>query len=1035
MNHCPSHQPPKVSALPTAVLVGKEYWRSLDELFDKPEYREWLEREFPNQASEWLGGTVSRRRALQLMAASLGLAGLAGCRRPDYPILPYTKTPESVLPGLPTSYATTIHRPGSAFPVLVETQEGRPTKIEGNPLHPWSQGATDLQAQAAVLDLYDPDRSREVMLTGQPSTWQAFDAFAETHISGLFERRGQGLHFLSEDVSSPALRLLREHLRQVLPEAVWHVHEAMGSENVDHGAALAFGKPLTPTYRFQNADVIVSLGSDFLGVEDGAVANTRAFAERRKVEDSLAPMNRLYVVENHPTTTGGMADHRLRLPASQLQEYMLALARELLSRTRQDQGSDNPSSKLVKSIVGVGSPVPLPSGWVREVATDLLAARGRSLILAGQQQPTLVHGLAHLLNAELGNLGNTVLLRERPEERIKSLGELTESMRRGEVGTLVVLGSNPVYDAPSDLEFGVVLKRVPHTIQLGLYPDETSAVCAWHLPMAHFFECWGDAETADGTYSPVQPLIAPLFGGRSALEIVARLCRYETTEPYEIVQSSFRRRTDLGMEAFRQFLHDGVLHDSAWPIVNAAPDWAALTRAVEEGEKRTADVGPNNLELSFHADRRLFDGRFANNGWLQETPDPLTKLTWDNAAILSPATARLSGVTTGDVLELNLAGRTLQAPACVLPGQADYSISLPLGFGRTRAGRVGNGVGCNPYRLRTTALLNMGVGVQLRKTGRTHRLACTQDHGSMQGRDLVRSLTLQEYRDLPAAQASAESNSLPLYNPAALDGQHQWCMVIDLNQFTGCSACVVACQSENNIPIVGKDEVLRGREMHWIRVDRYFTGSADDPGVAHQPVACVHCENAPCETVCPVNAAVHSPEGLNLQVYNRCIGTRYCANNCPYKVRHFNWFDYNQRPLDQLLAGPLAEKGMPELLQMQKNPDVTVRMRGVMEKCTYCVQRIERGKTGARLEAAGSAAYSIPDGTIVPACAQACPAQAIIFGDLSDPNSRVAQAKHRTRNYDLLGELGTRPRTSYQGRVRNPNPRLAATELVEEEDG
>jgi MoCo/4Fe-4S cofactor protein with predicted Tat translocation signal len=1030
MNHCPSHDLPNLSALPKAILTGKEYWRSLDELSDKPEFREWLEREFPNQASEWLGGTVSRRRALQIMGASLGLAGLAGCRRPEYPILPYTKTPETVLPGLPTSYATTLPRPGSAFPVLVETQEGRPTKIEGNPLHPWSQGATDLQAQAAVLDLYDPDRSREVLRTGKLSSWANFDSYAETHISELHDRRGQGLHFLSDDISSPALRLLHEHIREVLPEAVWHVHEAIGGENVDQGTALAFGKPLAPTYRFQEADVILSLGCDFLGVEDGAVAHTRAFAARRKVENNPAPMNRLYVIENHPTTTGGMADHRLRLPASHAQHYVLALAQELLSGTQYEQDSGNPISQLVKTIRDVGMFATFPSGWVREVATDLLAARGRSLILAGRQHPPLVHALVQLLNAELGNLGNTVLLRERPGERKRSLSDLMEAIRRDKVGTLVILGGNPVYDSPADLELGVALRRVPHTIRLGLHADETSAVCGWHLPMAHFLECWGDAETADGTYSPIQPLIAPLFGGRSVLEVVARICRYDTTEPYEIVQRSFRQRTSSGIEEFRQFLHDGLLRDSTWPLFNATPNWAAVARAVEEGATQIVAVGPNNLELSFHADRRLFDGRFANNGWLQETPDPLTKLTWDNAAMLSPETARLLGVSTGDVLELSLADRSLQVPAYVLPGQADDSISLPLGFGRTHAGRVGNGVGCNPYKLRTTALLNLGVGVQVRKTGSTHPLACTQDHGSMQGRDLVRSMTLQEFQDMPAVQAGSDSHSLPLYKPAQLDGQHQWGMIIDLNQCTGCSACVVACQSENNIPIVGKDEVLRGREMHWIRVDRYFTGSSDDPGMAHQPVACVHCENAPCETVCPVNAAVHSPEGLNLQVYNRCIGTRYCANNCPYKVRRFNWFDYHQRPLDQLLAGPLGEKGMPELLQMQKNPDVTVRMRGVMEKCTYCVQRIERGKTGARLEAAGSATYAIPDGTIVPACAQACPAQAIIFGDLADPNSKVAQAKQRTRNYDLLGELGTRPRTSHQFRVRNPNPRLAATTVM-----
>ncbi len=1030
MMNCSSHEP-SVAAPPT-ISMNKDYWRSLEELSDTPEFREWLEREFPNHASEWLGGSVSRRRFLQLMSASIGLAGLAGCRRPEYPILPFSKTPEAVVAGLPTQYATSIPRPGSAFPILVESHEGRPTKIEGNPLHRWSLGSSDLQAQAAILDLYDPDRSREVLLSGQPSSWEAFDQFADTHFKEFAERQGKGLHFLSGNISSPAMRMLREDVVRALPEAVWHVHEAIGDENRQFGNEMAFGKPYATEYRFETADVIVSLDCDFLGVEDGAVAMTRAFTERRKVEETSSTMNRLYVVENHPTTTGAMADHRLRLASAQVIEFALAMANELLTLAAQDQPLNQPATNFAEAIDGTRLPSGVPSAWVREVAHDLRASRGRSLILAGPSQPPLVHALAHLLNWELGNLGQTIVLRERPKVQNATLPALAEAIRRGAVGTLVMIGGNPAYDAPADLELDQLLPRVPHAIRVSESLDETSALSLWQLPMSHFLESWGDAETSDGTYSPIQPLIAPLFATRSPLEVVARLIRYETTEPYEIVQRSFVQRTGVGIGAFRKFLHDGVRPGSSWPAMSVVPDWTAVLQAVGERGDRAVAIGVNNLELAFHADRCLQDGRFANNGWLQETPDPITKLTWGNAAMISPLTAKKVGVETGEIVKLSIGGRTLEVPVFVLPGQVDFSISLPLGYGRTVVGRVGTGVGCNAYKMRTTAALWSSLGVTISKTGKTERLASTQNHGSMQGRDLVRTLTLADFQKLPTEEPHDHRHSLPLYKPAELEGQHQWGMVVDLNQCTGCSACVVACQSENNIPIVGKEEVLLGREMHWIRLDRYFTGTEDEPGFAHQPVACVHCENAPCETVCPVNATVHSPEGLNLQVYNRCIGTRYCANNCPYKVRRFNWLDYNEVPLVQLHLGPLAEHGMPETLKMQKNPDVTVRMRGVMEKCTYCVQRIERGKVGSKLKSPGSGDNNIPDGTIVSACAQACPAQAIRFGDLLDPNSQVSQAKKRNRDYDLLGELGTLPRTSYQGRVRNPNPLLAA--IVAEEE-
>jgi molybdopterin-containing oxidoreductase family iron-sulfur binding subunit len=639
------------------------------------------------------------------------------------------------------------------------------------------------------------------------------------------------------------------------------------------------------------------------------------------------------------------------------------------------------------------------------------------------------------MNDALGNLGKTVELREFPRPAdTDSLVQLTEAIGKGEVETLAVLDVNPVYNAPADLDFAARFQTIPTTICLAPYRDETSRLASWHLPAAHYLESWGDARTSDGTVVPVQPLIDPLFGGRAALEVLARLSGYETATPYEIVRRAFRKVSGAdpaGFEAqWRRYLHDGMLKDSAVPMVQPALRSDRIGKAVGDAQPARIPLSVENLELVLDRDARVDDGRYANNGWLQEVPDPITKLTWDNAALLSPKTARALGVATGDLVRLERAGHSLEIAALVVPGQADFSVSVPLGYGRTAAGRVGSGVGFNAYTLRTTTALDIAVGLKLTRTGRRYPLACTQHHFTMEGRDPVRELTLADLQQprAPNREGDHEANEREtgrtILTAPKLDGEHQWGMAIDLNTCIGCNACAVACQSENNIPIVGKDEVARGREMHWIRIDRYFSGGEDDPGLVHQPVACVHCENAPCEVVCPVNATVHSDEGLNVQVYSRCIGTRYCLNNCPYKVRRFNFFSYNERPLDHLRLGPMTEKGMAETLKMQKNPDVTVRIRGVMEKCTYCVQRIERAKIGALVEAGASSHTAVLDGTIVPACAQACPAQAIVFGDLSDPESRVSKATRQSRNYALLGELNTRPRTTYLARVRNPNPKM-----------
>ena len=1011
--------------------TGRAYWRSLDELAGTPEFRDWVERRFPASMRELLeGGGVDRRRFLQLMAASIGLAGLSGCRRPELPAMPYTRPPEEVVPGLPTYYATAMPRRGGTSPVLVESHEGRPTKIEGNPKHPDSRGATDAIAQASVLDLYDPDRLGPVIKEGRASTWLEFEAFAGRHFSELRTGKGRGVRVLAESGESPSIDLLRAQMRSTMPEARWHVHEAIDDGTAREGLAMAFGSPMKARPRFDRAEVIVSLDHDFLGVEEDGGRHLIGFAESRRRSEPAGSMGRLYAIEARFSLTGAMADHRLRMPASQIRDYAIALARAVLAGKAEASSLGRALEAAARNVRE--SAVPRP--WIEEVVADLKAHAGRGLIVAGRRQPPFVHALTHAMNVVLGNLGETIELRSIPKPEADSgggLAELAAAIRKGEVKTLLILGGNPAYDAPADLDFATLLKKVGTTIRLGLHADETSTSSTWHLPAAHYLESWGDARTSDGTVVPIQPLIEPLAGGRSALELIARLTGYETTVPLDIVRRAYRKVSgvaEANAEAgWRRFLHDGLLAGSARPAVRPPVKWDLIASAVQALGPAPARPSADRLELLLDPDARLDDGRYANNGWLQELPEPVTKLTWGNAASLSPATARELGVANGDVVRLEQEGRSIEIPVVLVPGQADFTVAVPLGHGRTTVGRVGHGVGSNAYALRTTAALDLVLGLKLTPTGQHQPLACTQDHFTLQGRDLVRESTPGESHESHKEEGhgpEAELEVISLSDRPVFNGQHQWGMVVDLNTCVGCNACVVACQAENNIPIVGREQIIRGREMHWIRLDRYFSGDPEDPGMVHQPVACVQCENAPCELVCPVNATVHSEEGLNIQAYGRCIGTRYCANNCPYKTRRFNYYDFNERPLDKLALGPLTDRGMAESLKLQKNPDVTVRIRGVMEKCTYCVQRIERAKIGARVAAGGTKNTEVPDGTIVPACAQACPARAIVFGDLSDPKSQVAHAAKDTRNYSLLGELNTRPRTTYLARLRNPNPKM-----------
>jgi molybdopterin-containing oxidoreductase family iron-sulfur binding subunit len=975
----------------------KRVWRGLEELAGTADYRDYLATEFPHDPRADRQG-VSRRSALKLMGASAALAGLTACTKlPVEKIVPYAQQqPEDFVPGKPLFYATAMPLAGYATGLLVESHMGRPTKVEGNPTHPASLGAANVFAQASVLGLYDPDRAQVVSYRGRIGDWSKFLTSMDQHRAELLARKGAGLRILTGMVTSPSLADQIKSVLAQFPQAKWHQYEPCNRDTVREGAKLAFGEYVNPVYHLDQADVIVSLDADFLSAGPGAVRYAHDFANKRRVTGPESTMNRLYVVESTPTSTGAMADHRLPVRASDVEAVAHALADGLGVKSES------------------GTPAHVPANWIPALVRDLQNHRGSCLVIAGEQQAREVHATAHMMNAALGNVGKTVHYTDpveaNPVNALESLKELVADMKAGQVDTLLMLGVNPVYNAPADLHFKENLLKVRTRIHLSLYDDETAEQCHWHIPEAHFLEAWGDTRAFDGTASIIQPLISPLYDGKSAHEILAVLGGEAGTTGHDVVRRYWQRQKQ-GAD-FDQFwqnsLNDGVVAGSA-----LAPRPVKLNPP----PSATPSVNPNGIEIVMRPDPSIWDGSFSNNGWLQEVPKPLTKLTWDNAALISPATAHKLGVTNGDVVKLTAHGQVVEAPIWITPGHANDSVTLHLGYGRTRAGHVGTKIGFNAYLLATTDGIWI-ASATVEKTGKTYPLSTTQHHHIMgkEGeereeesvaalqRKLVRGGTLEEFRKDPSLGEENEENGPSMYPRFKYEG-NSWGMSIDLNSCIGCNACVVACQSENNIPVVGKEQVARGREMHWIRIDTYFEGGLANPGVYNQAVPCMHCENAPCEYVCPVGATVHSPEGLNEMIYNRCVGTRYCSNNCPYKVRRFNF---------QLFSDWTTPS-----LEPLRNPDVTVRSRGVMEKCTYCIQRINKVKLAAEKED-----RELRDGEILTACQQTCPAQAIVFGNINDKNSRVAKLKAQPRNYGLLEEVNTRPRTTYLAKLRNPNPEI-----------
>jgi MoCo/4Fe-4S cofactor protein with predicted Tat translocation signal len=991
----------------------ERYWRTLEELAANEALPEPLRDEFAAAADGM--DAVSRRDFMRVMGASLALAGLAACGRaapPDEKIVPYVRQPEGWVPGKPLYYATAFTHNGSATGLLVRSHEGRPVKVEGNPAHPDSLGATDAFAQASILTLYDPDRSQVVTSGGAITTWSAFFTALDNEMEGQRRNSGGGLRILTEHVVSPTQADQLKALLARFPRAKWHQYEPAGRDNARAGARLAFGAAVAPQYRFADADVIVALDADFLACSAGSLRRAREFAARRRVRGGKGEMSRLYAVETTPSTTGSVADHRLPLRPSDIAAFAGALA------ARVGAGSGEAAKPSA----------PGAAEWLETLSRDLQAHRGRSVVIAGENAPPAVHAHAHAINHALGNVGATVsytqTVEAEPVDGIASLRELAKDIEAGQVATLIIIGGNPVFTAPADIPFDRLLSRVAFSVHLSLYDDETSARCRWHLPEAHYLESWSDTRASDGTATIVQPLIAPLYGGKSAHELLAAVNGQPGRSGYEIVRGYWQRQSRGDFESFwRKSLHDGVVEGTAFVAKNVKASAFKLDPSSKTQVSETEDSKlntQNSLEVVFRPDPTIFDGRFANNGWLQELHKPLTKLTWDNVVLVSPATAARLGFTqtlgsTGgergriysDVVELNYAGRKIRAPVWVAPGHADGAATVYFGYGRTRAGRVGNGAGFNAYALRTSDAPWQGAGLVMRKTGEQYALACVQYHHNMEGRELVRSAMFEEYRKHPDFAREKEHPVESLYPGFKYEG-YAWGMAIDTSACIGCNACVVACQAENNIPVVGKTEVTRGREMHWLRIDRYYKGAPENPETFYQPVPCMHCENAPCEIVCPVGATTHSDEGLNDMTYNRCVGTRYCSNNCPYKVRRFNFLQYSDFETPSL--------------KLLHNPNVTVRSRGVMEKCTYCVQRINAARIDAEKED-----RRVRDGEIKTACQAACPTEAIVFGDINDRASQVAKLKADALNYGILTDLNTRPRTTYLAAVRNPNPELKKT--------
>lgn len=970
-------------------------WRSLEELAarggtETEALRRYLERAAP--VAEW--DPIDRREFLRLMGASLALAGLTACtKQPEEKIVPYVRAPEDVIPGKPLFFATSFVHGGYAEGVLAESHLGRPTKIEGNPLHPASLGGTSLFAQASILQLYDPDRSQVHLNLGRQNTWDQFVRELETEIVPQQLSQGAGLRILTETVTSPTLIAQIQALLDRFPKAKWIQYEPVNHDHVFAGAEMAFGEAVMPRYRFDKAAVILSLDADFLGKGPGRVRYARDFAARHSplAEEG---MSRLYMVESAPTITGGQADHKLPVPASQVELFARAIARGL----------------------GIDAAA-MPTGheaWIDAVVRDLKRHRGEALVVAGDHQPPVVHALAHAMNEALDAFGKTVEFIAPPEHvsgrQFDSIRELSAEMNAGSVAMLIILGGNPVYTAPADAKFAEGLQKVPFTVHHSLFRDETTHLCKWHIAATHYLEEWSDARAFDGTASIIQPLIEPLYSGRSAHELMSALLGRSGRKGLEIVQEHWRAQSGGAPDfdkQWRVWLHDGVVAGTGFTPKSLKVKRGIAVDLPTPHEKKVAE-----LELMFQPDYAVWDGRYANNGWLQETPRPMTQVVWDNVVLMAPQTAAYRRLKNGFVVELAVNGRTVRAPVFIHPGHPEDCATVLMGGGRTRAGRVGNGAGFNAFAIRSSESPWIVVGMA-RDTGSTREVVTTQEHHQLSEKHharLYRSATLAEFKKKPDfVKKYDEFGAVPpsIYPGFDYSKGNQWGMVVNLNACIGCNACIVACQAENNIPVVGKDQVRRGREMHWIRVDRYFVGDPANPGAALQPVMCMHCENAPCEAVCPVAATVHSREGLNQMVYNRCVGTRYCSNNCPYKVRRFNFYKF-------------ADHTTPSL-KLQRNPDVTVRARGVMEKCTFCVQRISEARIEAKKK--GRLVDVKHDG-LQTACQQACPTKAIVFGDINNPEDEVAKLRASPLNYGMLVELNTRPRLTYLARIRNSNPDL-----------